>query len=137
MNDALLISINERIRTMTEPAKTTLKDEIAGVDFGAGAQGYSRWGGIELPSHVALGRRQRQARISGLRTMKPPMQVITPLGRFYLGLGAHDWGRPVENLADDRFLGAPEIAALFYGSMTSYARQFGPILESIRAINMM
>ena len=31
MNDALLISINERPNTMTEPAKTTLKDEIAGV----------------------------------------------------------------------------------------------------------
>ena len=120
---------------MTEPAKTTLKDEIAGVDFGAGAlKVYSRWGGIELPSHVALGRRQRQARVSGLRTMKPPMQIITPLGRFYLGLGAHDWGRPVENLADDRFLGAPEVAALFYGGMTSYAREYALDLDSIQAI---
>jgi hypothetical protein len=32
-NDALSISINERTNTMTEPARTTLKDEIAGVDW--------------------------------------------------------------------------------------------------------
>ena len=65
--------------------------------------------------------------------MKPPLQVITTHGRFFLGLGAHDWGRPVENLANDRFLGAPETAALFYGGMTADAR--GTIsLESIRAV---
>ena len=53
---------------MTESTKIALKDEIAGVDFGAGAlKVYSRWGGIELPSHVALGRRQRQARVSDRR----------------------------------------------------------------------
>ncbi|MFN2232136.1 MAG: hypothetical protein ACK2VA_20390, partial [Anaerolineae bacterium] len=62
------------------------------------------------------------------------MKVITRHGGFCLGLGAHDWGRPVENLADDRFLGAPETAALFYGAMTAYARQYGLALESIRAI---
>jgi len=39
------------------------------------------------------------------------MQVITQHGGFYLGLAAHDWRRPVENLTDDRFLGAPETAA--------------------------
>ena len=71
---------------MQEP-KHTLQDEIAGVDFGAGAlKVYSRWGGIELPSHVAFaGRRKRQARVSGLRTLTPPMQVLTGHGGFYLG----------------------------------------------------
>ena len=54
-----------------------------------------------------------------------PCRSSPSQGRFYVGLGAHDWGRPVENLADDRFLGAPETAALFYGSMTAYARQYG------------
>jgi len=62
------------------------------------------------------------------------MQVITGHGGFYLGLEAHDWGRPVENLADDRFLGAPETVALLYGGMTAYARQYDLALESIRAI---
>ena len=113
-----------------------VRSTILGVDFGAGAlKVYGQWGGIELPSHVAFaGRRKRQARVSGLRTLKPPMQVLTAHGGFYLGLGSHDWGRPVENLADDRFLGAPEIAALFCGSMTAYARQYGLSLESIQAI---
>ncbi|MBN1139299.1 MAG: ParM/StbA family protein [Anaerolineae bacterium] len=120
---------------MTQESKQALRGEITGVDFGAGAlKIYSRCGGIELPSHVALGRRQRQARVSGLRAMKPPMQIVTALGRFYLGLNAHDWGRPVENLADDRFLGAPEVAALFYGGMTAYARQYSLILHSIQAV---
>lgn len=111
------------------------EERIVGVDFGAGAlKVYGLPGGVELPSHVALGRRQRQARVTGLRAMKPPMQVITSQGRFYLGLGAHDWGRPVENLADDRFLGAPEVAALFYGGMTTYARQYGVALEAVQAV---
>jgi hypothetical protein len=51
-----------------------------------------------------------------------------------VGLGAHDWGRPVENLADDRFLGAPETAALLYGALTLYARQYRCTIESARAI---
>jgi hypothetical protein len=113
-----------------------LRNAILGVDLGAGAlKVYGPPGGIELPAHVAFaGQRKRQARVSGLRTLTPPMQVITQLGGFYLGLGAHDWGRPVENLADDRFLGAPETAALFYGAMTAYARQYGVALESIHVI---
>jgi len=104
--------------------KQVLRNPVLGVDFGAGAlKIYGRWGGIELPSHAAFaGRRKRQARVSGLRTLTPPMQVITGHGGFYLGLGSHDWGRPVENLADDRFLGTPEVAALFCSGMTTYAR---------------
>jgi hypothetical protein len=62
------------------------------------------------------------------------MQVVTEHGRFYLGLGSHDWGRPVENLADDRFLGAPEIAALFYGGITTYHRRYDPDLDAVHAI---
>jgi hypothetical protein len=121
---------------MMSEVNQLLCNAILGVDFGAGAlKIYGQWGGIELPSHVAFaGRRKRQARVSGLRTLTPPMQVITGHGGFYLGLGSHDWGRPVENLADDRFLGAPEVAALFYGGMTAYARQHNLALESIRAI---
>ena len=113
-----------------------LTDALLGVDFGAGAtKVYGEPGGIELPSHVAFaGRHRRQARVSGLRTLKPPMQVLTAHGQFHVGLGAHDWGRPVENLADDRFLGAPETAALFYGSVTAYVRQYGCTLGSVRAI---
>ena len=113
-----------------------LTDAVLGVGFGAGAtKVYGEPGGIELPSHVAFaGRHKRQARVSGLRTLKPPMQVSTAHGQFHVGLGAHDWGRPVENLADDRFLGAPETAALFYASVTTYVRQYGCTLGCVRAI---
>ncbi|MBV5325060.1 MAG: hypothetical protein J0626_07230, partial [Rhodospirillaceae bacterium] len=31
---------------------------------------------------------------------------------FYVGVGAHDYGRPVENLDVDRFNGTPEMKAL-------------------------
>jgi hypothetical protein len=120
---------------MTQETRA-LAENILGIDFGAGAvKVYGCRGGIELPSHVAFaGQRKRQARVSGLRTRKPPMQVITNHGGFYVGLGSHDWGRPVENLGDDRFLGAPEVAALFYGSVTTYARQYPPAPQAIQAV---
>ena len=46
-----------------------LRNAILGVDFGTGAlKIYGRWGGIELPAHGALGRRQLRAVIGALRT---------------------------------------------------------------------
>jgi hypothetical protein len=66
------------------------------------------------------------------------MPVLTGHGGFYLGLGSHDWGRPVVNLSDDRFLAAPEIAARFYSGMTAHARQhslgLGSILADVRCL---
>ena len=36
--------------------------EVAGIDFGAGAlKVYGRWGGIELPAHVAFAGRRGPA----------------------------------------------------------------------------
>jgi hypothetical protein len=46
--------------------------------------------------------------------------VRTAGGAFYLGLGAHDWGRPVENMDHERFTGTPEMRALIYGALSQY-----------------
>ena len=56
----------------------------------------------------------------GLRSARSPMRITTEAGEFYIGEGAHDWGRPVETLDFDRPRGAPEMLALFLGAMTRY-----------------
>jgi hypothetical protein len=55
------------------------------------------------------------------------LEIKTEHGSFYIGEGAHDYGRPVENLDFDRLTGAPEMRALLYGSLTRYQQQYGPI----------
>lgn len=102
---------------------------VLGVDLGGGAiKIYGPLGGVELPAHAAsANRRRRQSKVTGLRSMKPPMRVILDGNGFYVGLGAHDWGRPVENLGDERFAGSPEVRALFYGALAQYVKEHGSI----------
>jgi hypothetical protein len=63
----------------------------------------------------------------GLRMARPPLKVETIAGCFYVGEGAHDWGRPVENLDFDRLNGSPEMLALFLGAMSRYGLPTEPI----------
>jgi hypothetical protein len=99
---------------------------VLGEDLGMGANKiYGPSGGLEIPSQVSLNSQKRMARIVGLSRQKPPMEVHTQHGRFFVGEGAHDWGRPVENLDYDRLTGSPEMQALFYASLTQYMRQYG------------
>lgn len=102
---------------------------VLGADFGGGAiKIYGPLGGIELPSHAASAyQRGRQSKVTGLRSMKPPMRILMEGGAFYVGLHAHDWGRPIENLGNERFAGSPEVRALFYGALTLYIQEHGPI----------
>mgnify|MGYP000178342550 CR=1 FL=1 len=74
-------------------------------------------GAVVLPSAVAVptGGAIRR-RIAGLRVAKPPLEVITDQGRFFVGDGAHDWGVPIENLDFDRLTGSPEMRALLYAA---------------------
>jgi len=51
--------------------------------------------------------------------------VVNGYGALYVGAGAHDYGRPVENLDVDRFSGTPEMAALLHGSLSHYMASFG------------
>jgi len=57
---------------------------------------------------------------TGLKNRRPPLEVVTGDRAFYVGPNAHDWGRPVESLDFDRFVGSPEMRALVYGALTRY-----------------
>lgn len=99
--------------------------EIIGFDPGMGAiKLYGAHGGVELPSQVATnGRSHLATGYTGLGRRTPPSLVRTEAGEFYVGLGAHDYGRPVENLDYDRLTGSPEIRALLYGALSAYFKQ--------------
>lgn len=93
------------------------------LDWGAGnlkLWGYH--GGIVLPSQAATAMDVVVAgNAVGLKSSKPPMEIRLNGHRFYTGGGAHDWGRPVENLDDGRFMtGSPELRALTYAAFTEY-----------------
>ena len=81
---------------------------------------YGTRGSLVLSSAVATATRERVHTMSGLRLARPPMRVETEAGAFYIGQGAHDWGRPVENLDFDRLVGGPELLALFLGAISQY-----------------
>lgn len=98
---------------------------VLGIDEGAGA--IKIWGdlggefcGTQVPSLVATDGTQAIGSMVGLRTRKPPMKITTQDGDFYVGPGAHDVGRPVENLDHSRFSGAPELRALTYGALSIF-----------------
>ena len=84
-------------------------------------------GSLLMQSAVAVATAERMQRMVGLRMARPPLRVATSAGAFYVGEGAHDWGRPVENLDFDRLNGSPEMLALFLGAMTHYGVPEEPI----------
>ena len=93
-----------------------------GLDWGAGnVKLWTEGGGVVLPSQVAVAADGIQGgKAAGLRQSERPMVVRTNGHRFYVGMGAHDWGRPIENLDDGRFgIGAPELRALTYGARST------------------
>jgi hypothetical protein len=97
-----------------------------GIDAGNGAfKLFGAPGGLELVSQVATNGKQKVLSTLGLRKQKAPLQVTNESGSFYVGAGAHDYGRPVENLDVDRFNGTPEMKALLHGSLTRYQQQYG------------
>jgi hypothetical protein len=105
---------------------------ILGEDLGMGANKlFGSQGGLQLPSQVAINGAQKVTQMMGLRSQKAPLQIRTRQGSFYVGPDAHDWGRPVENLDYDRLTGAPEMHALFYGSLTRFIQQYGPLKSSV------
>lgn len=100
-----------------------------GEDLGMGANKlFSASGGLQVPSQVATNSGQHLGNATGLRQRARPLEIKTQHGPFFVGEGAHDYGRPVENLDFDRLTGAPEMRALLYASITRYQQQFGPIM---------
>jgi hypothetical protein len=98
-----------------------------GIDAGNGAfKLFGAPGGLEFLSQVATNGTQKVLSTVGLRKAKtPPTAIQNESGSFYVGAGAHDYGRPVENLDVDRFNGTPEMKALLHGSLTHYQQRYG------------
>lgn len=88
---------------------------------------YASSGSIVMQSAVSVGDGQRLRRMTGLRISKAPLEINTRAGTFHVGVGAHDWGRPVESLDFDRLSGSPEMMALWYGAMTKLGVPEGDI----------
>lgn len=99
---------------------------IFGADLGMGANKiYGPQGGLQVLSQVALNGVPKAGGMLGLASRRAPLEIKTTHGSFYVGEGAHDWGRPIENLDYDRLTGAPEMQALFYAGLTRYMQQHG------------
>ena len=106
-----------------------------GVDAGNGAfKLFGAEGGLETLSQVAWNGNQRVVATMGLKKSKAPLNVKNAHGSFYVGAGAHDYGRPVENLDVERFNGTPEMVALFHGSMSEYQRKYGVFREPLSLV---
>ena len=106
-----------------------------GIDAGNGAfKLYGAAGGLELVSQVATNGTQKVLSTLGLRKSKAPLAIHNENGSFYVGAGAHDFGRPVENLDVDRFNGTPEMKALLHGSLTRYQQRYGKFSNSLAVV---
>jgi len=109
--------------------------KVLGLDAGNGAfKLYGPQGGTQTLSQIALGGMNEVSSTLGLRRQKAPLKIVNAHGAFYVGAGAHDFGRPVGNLDVERFNGTPEMVALFHGAMTDYLRQHGDMSEALTLI---
>ena len=103
-----------------------MPQENIGFDAGNGAiKLYGQAGGIEVLSQVATNGTKQIVSTFGLHKQKAPLNIQNAHGSFYVGSGAHDWGRPVENLDAERNNGTPEMESLLDGSLTQFARRYG------------
>jgi hypothetical protein len=116
-------------KQILDEAQTT----VMGTDTGAGGLKITTGGqGVQIPSQVsANGTNVLQASVIGLEHAEPPTHVSTPAGEFWVGTGAHQWGRPLETLDNSRFRGSPGVAALFYGALEQHIQQHGTDLSAI------
>lgn len=97
-----------------------------GLDAGMGAiKIWSDHGGLDVLSQVAVAGSGHLEGMLGLKSDKRPMVISTADGDFYVGMKAHNFGRPIENLDFDRLIGSPEMRALVYGAWTKYIQAHG------------
>jgi len=103
-----------------------------GEDLGMGANKlFGAPGGLQVLSQVASNGTQHLSNVVGLRQRQRPLEIKTEQGSFYIGEGAHDYGRPVENLNFDSLIGVHNRGHLVYGSFTRYQQQYGPIDQPV------
>lgn len=106
---------------------------VLGIDPGAGGiKAFTTGAGVQLPSQVAAdGARLPQGEAEGLQQAQPPMRVHSTSGDFWVGPGAHRWGRPLKSLDHSRFRGSPGVAALLYGTLEKHIQRYGTDLKQI------
>jgi len=106
---------------------------VIGIDPGAGAiKLYGSSGGVQVPSILAVDEGHTLARMVGLAQRKPPLRIRTDNGSFFVGAGAHEWGRPLsEDLDNDRFTGSPELRAVLAAGFTCYAQAYEPLADPL------
>ncbi|OQA40461.1 MAG: hypothetical protein BWY52_02867 [Chloroflexi bacterium ADurb.Bin325] len=102
---------------------------VIGIDPGAGAlKVYGPAGGAQIPAILAVDEGHTLARMIGLTQHKPPLRIRTENGSFFVGAGAHEWGRPLsEDLDHDRFTGSPELRAVLAAGFTVYVQAHEPL----------
>ncbi len=106
---------------------------VIGIDPGAGAlKIYGPAGGTQVPAILAVDEGHTLARMVGLAQRKPPLRIRTDNGSFFVGAGAHDWGRPLsEDLDHDRFTGSPELRAVLAAGFTGYAQTYDSLADPL------
>ncbi len=105
-------------------AKSGDATDVLAFDAGFGnIKLFGAQGGQELQSAVATDGAQSLNLVGLKRNTWKPLRIENERGSFYVGHGAHSYGRPVQNLDFDRLTGSPEMLALFHGALTRYFDQ--------------
>ena len=106
---------------LMKAAKSTDIAETLAFDAGFGSiKLFGKRGGLLLQSAVAVNGTTSLGKLVGLKSARRPLHITNARGSFYVGQGAHQFGRPVQNLDFDRLTGSPEMLALFHGALTKY-----------------
>lgn len=87
-----------------------------------------------LESYASRARPERVVSdLGGIQSRKAQRTITFSTGQaFFVGRNAHAAGDPIEALDYDRYTGAPEQRALFYGIVSAYAEKHGVELHKIR-----
>ncbi len=98
--------------------------EMLAFDAGFGSiKLFGKQGGLLLQSAVAINGTTSLGKLVGLKSARRPLHIQNERGSFYVGQGAHQFGRPVQNLDFDRLTGSPEMLALFHGAVSKYLEE--------------
>lgn len=98
---------------------------IVSIDMGAGAlKVWTAGGGLQFLSQVA----HPQAGLAnqslfGFSSRTTPVKIKHATGAYWVGEGAHDYGRALERFDAERFTGTSEIRAIVYGALTQLATE--------------
>jgi hypothetical protein len=106
---------------LLKAAKSGDTTEVLSFDAGFGnIKLFGAQGGQELQSAVATDGAQSLNLVGLKKSARRPLHIENERGSFFVGHGAHNFGRPVQSLDFDRLTGSPEMLALFHGALTHY-----------------